>query len=333
MREDRLMSNRCFVCKKPQALTLEHIIPQAVGGRLKARLYCKVCNDTFGHELDDEISKQFGWVGTLLNIKRDRGEPQPYEVEELKSGIPLVFDGKGLKRRDPIIKRTSRDGKKLDSADITARSERELKEVCASIQKRYEVSGGIETFKDVHPGPTEAKHETTIDNPLLRRAVSKIAYGFLCIKLPKDVILSSPFEAVRDYVKAGKEPHLACANFIYTQFMIDHIRPLHKIHVALNRNEETVIGYVSLFGIYRFTILLAENFGSKFEWPGLDYTYDPVRLEEVVGNDNFRAQRLTKEQILHPKQPKEFIQGELHKGYKVIESYVDKFKFSGGELI
>jgi hypothetical protein len=77
--------------------------------------------------------------------------------------------------------------------------------------------------------------------------------------------------------------------------------------------------------------LLAENFESKFEWPGLDYTYDPVRLEEIVGNYNFRAPRLTKEKIPH-QQSKEFIQGELHKGYKVIEGYVDKFKFLGGEL-
>ena len=166
----------------------------------------------------------------------------------------------------------------------------------------------------------------------IRRAVSKIAYGFLCIKLSGDVILSLPFEAVREYIKNGKGSHRACANFIHTQFMTDHIRPLHKIHVALDKKEKTVVGYVSLFGIYRFTILLAENFESKLEWPDLDYTYDPVRLEEVVGNENFRAPRLTKEQILHPRQSKQFIQDELCKGYKVIDGYIHDFKFLDGEL-
>lgn len=326
------MNSLCFVCKEPQTLTLEHIIPQAISGRLKAKLYCKVCNDTFGHALDDEISKQFGWIGTWLNIKRERGEPQFYEVKELMSGITLVFDGKGLKRKEPIVKITSSDGKKLDSANITTRSEKELKEICTSIQKRYEVSGGMETFKDVHPGPTDAEHEITIDNALLRRAVSKIAYGFLCIKLPKDVVLSSPFDAVREYIKTAKGSALACANFIHTQFMTDHIRPLHKIHIVLNRSEKIVVGYVSLFGIYRFTALLAENFESKFEWSGLDYTFDPVRLEQVVGNDNFRTPQLTKENILRPKQSKEFVLSELHKGHKVIENYVVNYKFLGGEL-
>lgn len=327
------MSTTCFVCKKPYALTLEHIIPQAIGGRLKAKLYCKVCNDTFGHVLDDEISRQFGWIGTLLNIKRGRGKPQPYEVKDLKSGTTLVFNGKSLTRKRPIIKITSKGGKKIESADITARSEKELKEICASIQNSYKLSGKIETFEDVHPSPTDAKKEITIDNALLRRAVSKIAYGLLCIKLPKDIILSSPFEAVRAYIKTGKGQALACANFVHTQFMTDGVRPLHKIHIALNRKEKLVVGFVSLFGIYRFAVLLADEFESNFEWPGLDYTFDPVRIAQVVGRDNFRAPLLAKENILCPKQSKKFIQNELNKGCKVLELYVDNYRFLGGELI
>ncbi len=326
------MNTRCFVCKEPRSLTVEHIIPQAIGGRLKARLYCKGCNDGFGHALDDEISKQFGWIGTLLNIKRERGKALPYEVKAIESGTTLLFDGKGLKRKNPVVKIASRDGKKLDSADVTARSEQELKEICASIQNSYQVSGGMETFKDVHPGPTDTEKEITIDNAVLRRAISKIAYGFLCTKLPQNIVLSSPFEAVRDYIKAAKGPALACANYVHTQFMTDHFRPIHKIHVALNRQAKLIAGYVSLFGIYRFTVLLAEDFESKFEWPGLDYTFDPVRLEQILGNDNFRAPRVTKENILRPKQSKEFVLGELNKGSKVIESYVSKYKFIGGEL-
>jgi len=113
------MKTRCFVCTEPRLLTVEHIIPQAVGCRLKARLYCKVCNGFFGDALDDEISKQFGWIGTLLNIKRERGKTQPYEVTELKSGTTLLFDGKSLKLKDPVVKLVSKDGKKLDFSDVT----------------------------------------------------------------------------------------------------------------------------------------------------------------------------------------------------------------------
>ena len=327
------MSTHCFVCGEPKSLTLEHIIPQAIGGAWKERLYCKECNDTLGHALDQEISKQFGWIGTLLSIKRERGETQPYEVKELKSGTGLLFDGKGLTRKKPVVKIVTNDGTKLDFADVTARSERELREICASIQERYEVPGGITTFQDAHPGPTDAVRVTTIDNTLLRRAVSKIAYGFTCMKLPSSIIFSSVFEPVRRYMKTADQPSLACANFVHTGFMTDYIRPLHKVHVALNRKHRLLVGYVSLFGTYRFTILLAENFRSELELPGLDYTFDPVSRKQVFGNDNFRTPPLTKENVLRPKQSKQFVTAELHKGQKAIESYAENFEFLGGEFL
>jgi hypothetical protein len=326
------MKSLCFICREPRKLTLEHIIPQSIGGRLKAKIYCKTCNDTFGHSLDDEISNQFGWIGTLLGIKRARGKSQPYDVKDLKSGTILVFDGETLTRKNPIVKITSRDGKKLDSADITARSEKELREISTSIQKRYGLPSGMETFNEAHPGPTDAENETTIDNALLRRAVSKIAYGFLCIKLPINIIMSSPFDAVRSYIKNGNGQYLAHANFVHTKFMTDYVRPLHKIHIVLNRREKIVIGFVSLFGIYRFTALLAEEYQNKIEWPGLDYTFDPVRGDEIFGKANFQAPQLSKENTLHPKQSREFVLTELNNGTKVIENYVAEFQFINGEI-
>lgn len=326
------MKDNCYACTKPRNLTVEHIIPQAIGGRLKARLYCKECNGTFGEVLDDEISKQFGWVGTILNIKRERGRVRPYEVTEVKSGIKLLCDGKGLKRKDPIVKVLSKDGKKLDSADVTARTEEELKTICASIQGRYDVPGGIKTFQDERPGPTDTEHIMMIDNSLLRRAVSKIAYGFLCIKLPKDVVFSSSFDPLRLYIREPNNINLASGNYSNTCFMTDHVRPIHKIHVAFNRDEGILIGFVSIFGIYRFTILLSEGFKSGVEWPGLDYTFDPVRQKEVFGNANFRAPRLTKKDILCPKQSKVLVQRELDKGYKALEPYSHNFKHLGGEF-
>ena len=313
------MENKCYACAKPRPLTVEHIVPQAIGGKLKERLYCKECNETFGEALDHEISECFGWVGTILDIKRERGKVQPYEVTDVKSGTRLLCDGKEIKRKDPIVKVVSKDGKKLDFADVTARTEEELKARCASIQRRYDVPGGIKIFQDQNPGPTDTERIVVIDNSLLRRAVSKIAYGFLCIKLPRNVVLSSSFDAVRLYISESNDMNLASANYRNTGFMTDYVRPIHKIHITFNRGQGILIGFVSIFGIFRFTILLSEGFKSGLEWPDFDYTFDPVRQREVLGNENFRAPRLAKKDILRPKQSKELVQIELGKGYKALE--------------
>jgi hypothetical protein len=154
----------------------------------------------------------------------------------------------------------------------------------------------------------------------------------LCIKAPPDVVFESAFDEVREYIKDGKGLDLACANFIHTQFMADYIRPLHKIHIATNRQRKITVGYVSIFGIYRFTVLLSDKFTSQLEWPDLDYTFDPVRRKEVIGNERFRAPDLSKENILHPKQSKEFVLQELYRGQQAIGSYVDNYDFLGAEL-
>ena len=149
---------------------------------------------------------------------------------------------------------------------------------------------------------------------------------------PKDVVFSSAFEDIRMYVRGGEGPDYAHANFVHTQFMTDYVRPLHKIHVALNRDQKLVVGYVSLFGTYRFTVLLSDVFPSQLEWADLDYTFDPVRLKEVLGNERFRVPNISKQDILRPKQSKEFVLAEINKGWKVIANYVDNYEFIDGEL-
>lgn len=330
-----LMVGPCFACTRRKELTSEHIVPHALGGRLKGLLYCKECNDRFGKEIDAEISKQFGKIATLLNIKRERGgETRPFDVREISTGTELVFDGKGFTRKGVIVNLSSKDGKKLDAADITVRSKGELKKTCAEIRKRYEVSGEMKEFQEHHPGPTDAVHETEINSRLLRRASAKIAYSFLCTKVSRDIVLSSAFDGIRAYIKDDEGPDLSCANYVHTRFMTDHVRPLHKVHVALNRDDKIVVGYVSLFGMYRFTVVLSDDFVSDLEWADLDYTFDPVRLQEVfmLGNERLRGSHITRADILNPKQSKELVEAEISRGHEVVATYVDGYEFLHGEV-
>lgn len=322
----------CFACKEPKTLTSEHVIPNSLGGRLKEKLYCKECNDIFGRNIDNEIAKQFGRITTILRVKRERGTPQPFVVDEVSDGTKLIFDGNRLRRKNPVHKiELKDDNKTLKFADVTAPPRKELEDKIRTMKKRYKVLGEINIFEERHDGPTYTKFDTLIDSPSIRRSVAKMAYSLLCVKLPTTLSLSSMFENVRSYIRFGKGTDCAAANFINTGFMVDGIRPLHKIHISFNRNDKIAVGYVSIFSIYRFTVMLSDQFTSTLELSDLDYTFDPVRRKEVFGKDNFRALRITEADILRPKRSKEFEQDELNGGLKMLFSYIDDHEFISGE--
>ncbi len=186
----------CFSCCEYKVLTEEHVIPQALGGKLSDYIYCKDCNDKFGREIDSELIKNTHYFSTALNIKRDRGKNIPYEVT-LDDGTKLIFDGKKLRRKDPVVIKKM-DGEKLKFFDIRARSENELKKIICGIKKKYNIDEGVETKIETYPGPIETEREFIFDNSLIRRAVAKIAYSFICIRLPKSIILSAHFDEIRE---------------------------------------------------------------------------------------------------------------------------------------
>lgn len=318
----------CFSCLEMRSLTEEHIIPQAIGGRLKAKLYCKECNDKFGEVLDKEISETFGHVGTMLQIQRERGSPRPFEVKEISTNTELYFDGRNLKRKRPIVKyQLSEDAKTLESADVTARSEEELNKIMAGLKTKYQMPGNERKFQEPHAGPVDTTYARAIDTALSRRAVTKMAYSLLCHRIPSSEVVSKAFDETRQYIKTGKGRELASANFVHTRFMSDCIRPRHKILINLDRRRGLVVGYVMIFGTYRFTILLSDTYRANLEWPCLDYTYDPVTLRVVEGSPNFWAPSLSEGQILRPRQTKQFVRQELLKCNRMLEDYVKDYKF------
>ena len=311
----------CFSCCESKILTEEHIIPQALGGKLSDFIYCKDCNDKFGREIDSELIRNIHYFSTSLNVKRKRGKNKPYEVTSLKDGTKLIFNGKHFRRKSPeIIKEM--DGDKLKFLDVRAGSEKELFRKISEIKKKHKLDGEVEIRVERRPGPTDTKIEFTFDNSLIRRAVAKIAYGFICIRLHNFIILSPSFNEIRNYIRFGDENNLASPNYRYTGFMTDHIRPLHRIHITLNRLNNIIIGFVSLFGTFRYTVLLSRSFISSVDWSGLDYTFDPVTGKEIFIDPHFIAPELNINEVLFPRQSRNLVLSELKKGHKIIENYV-----------
>ena len=315
------MKGICYLCGMKTTLSSEHIIPQCLGGVLKASLYCPSCNSECGHDVDSELARQFGRYATLLQIARERGENQPFTIVSDENGLKFRCDGKMITRADPVVRIDQDDSGKIKAVEVLARNEEELRSIFQSIAKKYNIDPALMIFEQVETPPPVGSHDFVLDNPLIHRSIGKIAYGFACSRLPQNIVLSKAFEAIRHFILGENEESLTSSNFAHGSFMVDNRRPLHKVHLCLNRRERLLGGYVVLFGTFRYTVLLSETLDSGVEWPAIDYTYNPVTQREVVGNLNFIAPDLTREEFVAPKQTKEQVLRALQRGQDVIVAH------------
>ena len=183
----------------------------------------------------------------------------------------------------------------------------------------------FETKIETHPGPLDVEREFIFDNPLIRRAVSKIAYNLICIRIPSQYVFSSSFNEIRSYIKFGAEKDLASANFRNTSFMSDYVRPLHKIHISFNRRKKLVIGFICFFGIFKYTTLLSKDFNSIIELADIDYTFDPIKGKAICTPPNFMVPEIEVNDVLSPKQSKQLVLDELIKGHKILSNYIEGY--------
>lgn len=315
---------KCFSCCNFKPMTEEHIIPQSLGGRLSAWIYCKECNDIFGRTIEADLVDNFKYFSTALKIGRIRGKHQPYAVTLVPDGIELTFDGKEFKRKEPVVE-IKKDGNRIESVKIIARSSGELARITFSIKNKYFLNDEFKDQTEFHPGPINVEREFIFDNSLIRRAVSKMAYGLICIKIPKEKAFSPSFDDIRRYIRFGDNKDLASANFRNTGFLSDNVRPLHKIHISFNKDKKLVIGYICLFGIFKYTTLLSKQFDSIIDLPDIDYTFDPKTGKEVCTKPNFMAPEIGINDVLSPRQSNQLVLNELKKGHKILSNYIEGY--------
>lgn len=108
--------SKCYLCGKflnEANSSVEHIIPNAIGGHLKSKnLLCKDCNSNTGQNIDATLSEQLNFIANMLNIQRDRGKPQAFKIKDgatgelyrcLPGGVPSRIVPEVIKKNSQII--------------------------------------------------------------------------------------------------------------------------------------------------------------------------------------------------------------------------------------
>jgi hypothetical protein len=265
---------RCIICLESKPLTDEHLIPEAIGGRLAVRFLCKPCNDRMG-ELESRLKQD---PAVRLAVEHLR-PVVPKLADSIDNGQKFFVTGDAGRMRGSksdgvfkirgghaddgsLILPTDEARKALGGILRKAHSEAEVHEMLA----RFDAApndvpidlGELWAIKRAHDDPRPALVDPRIDDvPVL-----KMAYEFLACHL-----MSGIYNPRLDEIRAalhGAKP----ASDVYRveRVRATGYRPIHGI--VMERSVPHVVIQIRLFGWYGFRVHFL-----RIAWGGDRYVY------------------------------------------------------------
>ena len=220
--------------------SLEHIIPNAIGGHLKSKdLICKNCNSNTGQKIDAEISKQLNFFANMLNIERDRGKPQEFKIKDgetgelyrcLPGGVPSRIKPKVIKKNDQLI---------IKAPD---------KKIAKQILNKY-------IGQNLSPDINQIINNAEISREYINNWCNiNISFG------GADTFKSIYKTALSFYIYSGGNPYCITK---------DSEEVLHSILIKGNKEIGKLYCYIEYFNAFKYAILL-DNY---YNGDDLNYTY------------------------------------------------------------
>lgn len=272
---------KCVFCKVELTAAnsaKEHIIPNAIGGRLKSsNLDCLKCNSEFGEDCDRALAKDMNPLANILGIERDRGEPQP--IEGLMQGKKVRLDAEGKPEMAEPAHEVKTDGN-TTKISVKARSMDEARRMIEGLARKHpinvdEAMKAARLQQEYLPEPIEFMFSHGGDATF--RAVAKIAYLFLRHKLPA-LAIDRETDLIES-IKGTRENRLV--SFLPGDRIVEPVpgQVLHSIVIKSYPAERLLVAYVELFGVFTFVVLLSEDCDQDiFEY----YVFDLIEREGVV---------------------------------------------------
>lgn len=133
-----------------------HIIPSALGGRLKPKgILSNAANTLIGEKIDNTLIEAFQPLATLLDISRDRGKNQPIRMTDDAGQTVLLEFGKPLTLDRPDFQKTP--DARGDSYQIKARTLKEARTLLGRIKAdhpSFDIDDAMTYALKAHEWPT-----------------------------------------------------------------------------------------------------------------------------------------------------------------------------------
>jgi hypothetical protein len=296
----------CYRCGQPLAgdqISLEHLFPQAIGGKTGSRdLLCKTCNAKWGQNPDAGLTKSLMSLSTALNVRRASGRgDHPKIVGQAVDGTAIKMDSKGKPELEKFTFQKSDLPAGKKNIQFVARSDDEARRVLTELKEKHpqiDVEKELASAQRASLKFTEpAKFPSTYQIPEMFRSLLKTALNFLVMKKGNRV-LAQKFIPIIDGTMNAREAVFWSLDLdpfpAYTQTVT------HTIAVVANSAERLMYAQVTVFGFFRILVLLDDNYtGEEFscghvENPlGSDPPADEVPKPVVFGRAQINAIKQT----------------------------------------
>ena len=283
------MQNSCYICKTillEDNISVEHILPNALGGRLKSKnLLCKECNSKTGQLFDYTLAEIAVPFIHKFNIKKERGDSQSFIARERSTNKEIIVypDDTTSELRPQIIRNE-------DSILVRAHSPKRALQEIEKIKKELALKnmhlGGDLTIKKTVDLNDKKKvtHETSFDSSLIVRAICKIMANFYIYKTND----SGSLEAIIDFLRFDIENLYGWPLNLNIAKQLHEGKPYHILIIKGEQKNKALYGYFEMFGKIGFVALL----NGRYTGPNiqLNYTFDPVKAIEINHEYNFSLQ-------------------------------------------
>ena len=288
---------KCYISNidlNEETSSLEHVIPNALGGKLKSRnLLCKEVNSKLGETIDIALTKSIP-IPSLLGIKRDRGDNPKVQAKTLEGVKYNVVDHKTAVQAP----RKPKQLKDKDGNIVIEFPESQEKQILGSYAKKQnttieELKKRVEYKTDPEPKVIYFdNHFSVIGTPEAFRGVVKIATNFYVLKRNENVFCKQGIE----FVKGDNLPK-GTIQYYYPKENIGLIEAnefSHILHLKGDFSERILYCYIELFNVHNFIIVLNKDYsGPNFSET---YVFDIDNQTEIDRNLNLN---LTRQEILN----------------------------------
>ena len=274
--------NICYICKRILTIeiqSIEHIIPNSLGGKLKSKkLLCIECNKNLGEEIDAELGSQLNPFMNLFMLDRERGKYSPIKGST-EDGEEFILDGIDIKSQ-PKIKFSD------NHVSFSGNNEKDVKTYFKGLLKKHPNLNIEEIINTANKGKyylnKPIKINMAFGGQVFFRAIAKIFVNFYLFRDGDQTYIQDVISYVKGDLIVDKVWH----NYELDNenLLVKKDRVYHFIKIKGNPKEKVLYGYIELFGAHKFLILLNNNYDGKCFKE--QYFYDLLKKEIIHNNVN-----------------------------------------------